>query len=343
VDVEEVAERLGPFCRAMYGDDGVVVDEVVKMPGHAGFAYGFAATGAATGGHPERWFLRLPPPGVRWTGTADMARQATALRALDGTDVPHCSVRWAGGPDDPGALEWFGRPYLVVEQLSGGSVVGMGGSAWVRELPEARRAEMGARAMAALAAIHRVDWRATCSYLGGPVDLEADVTRWDKLVAKAAEPELLGHVPRLRQLLLDQLPAEAHVGLCHGDYQFGNLYHATDGTLRAVLDWELCGVGATLVDVGWMATFNDPPAWDHEGAVPAAMPRADELVDAYQAAWGGPVPALGWARALAAYKFAIIAGFNLGLHRRGKRHDPLWERIGRSVPSLQERALQLLT
>ena len=106
---------------------------------------------------------------------------------------------------------------------------------------------------------------------------------------------------------------------------------------------SVAGLGATLTDVGWMATFNDPPAWDHEGAVPEGMPRAAELVAAYEAAWGAPLPSLGWFRAFAAYKFAIITGFNLGLHRRGKRHDPLWERIGRSVPSLQERALQLLT
>jgi aminoglycoside phosphotransferase (APT) family kinase protein len=340
MDVQEVAERLGPFCRAKYDDPDVVVDEVTKMPGHAGFAYGFAATRAARGGGTERWFLRLPPPEVRWAGTADMVRQVTALEALEGSDVPHCSVRWWGGPDD---LEWFGRPYVVVGQLRGGNVIGMGGSGWVQELPEARRAEMGEAAMAALAGIHRVDWRARCGYLGAPVTPDRDVTRWDGLADKAADPQLLGHVPRLRQLLLDRLPGSAPVGLFHGDFQFGNLYHRTDGTLEAVLDWELCGIGATLADVGWMATFNDPPAWDHHGAVPEGMPRAEALVDAYERAWGAPVPDVAWYRALAAYKFAIIAGFNLGLHRRGKRVDPLWERIGRSTGSLQERALQLLT
>ena len=77
-------------------------------------------------------------------------------------------------------------------------------------------------------------------------------------------------------------------------------------------------------------------------AVPAGMPRADELVAWYAAAWGEPVADLAWFRALAAYKFAIITGFNLGLHRRGKRPDPLWERIGQSIGSLQSRALELL-
>jgi aminoglycoside phosphotransferase (APT) family kinase protein len=338
VDVAELSERLVPFARAKYDDPGVTVDEVVTMPGHAGFAYGFAVHHA---GGTDRWFLRLPPPNVQWRGTADMLRQVTALEALEGTAVPHCHVRWSGGPDD---LEWFGRPYFVVEQLADGSVVGMGGGAgWVQELSPAQRTDMGRQAMDALAGIHRVDWQERCAYLGAPVTLADDVTRWDRFVEKAADPEALGDVPALRQLLLERMPTDAHVGLFHGDFQFSNLWYSSVGELRAVLDWELCGVGATLNDVGWVATFNDEDAWNHEGAVPAGMPRADELVGRYADAWGEPLDDLAWFRALAAYKFAIITGFNLALHRRGKRHDPLWERIGQSIGSLQSRARQLLT
>ena len=139
------------------------------------------------------------------------------------------------------------------------------------------------------------------------------------------------------------MPTTAHVGLFHGDFQFSNLWYSSAGELRAVLDWELCGIGATLNDVGWVATFNDPEAWNHEGAVPDGMPRADELIARYADAWGEPLDDLEWFRALGAYKFAIITGFNLALHRRGKRPDPLWERIGQSIGSLQARARTLLT
>ncbi len=337
MELGELSERLVPFCRDRYDDQDVTVSDVVTMPGHAGFAYGFAVTHA---GGTDRWFLRLPPPNVRWEGTADMLRQVTALDALEGSDVPHCRVRWSGGPDD---IAWFGCPYFVVEQLQDGDVISIGArSGWVDALGADQRVAMGRQAMDALAGIHRTDWRARCAYLGEPVTLERDVTRWDRFVEKAADPTALGDVPRLRQLLLDRMPSAVHVGLFHGDFQFSNLYYSTAGELRAVLDWELCGIGATLNDVGWVATFNDPPAWRHDGAVPVGMPRADELVAWYAEAWGEPVADLAWFRALAAYKFAIITGFNLGLHRRGKRPDPLWERIGQSIGSLQARALELL-
>src|SRR5829696_506192 len=338
MELDELRTRLERFCRAKYADETVTVDDVSVMPGHAGFAYGFAAT---RGGRTERWFLRLPPPKVRWEGTADMLRQVSALQAVDGSAVPCCHVRWYGGADD---LGWFGSPYFVVEQLDGGDVIEGGKrSTWVLDLPLDQRQQMGRAAMAALAGIHHTDWPSRCSYLGAPVSLERDVTRWDRLVERAAEPQLLAEVPRLRNLLLERLPRHLHVGLFHGDFQFTNLYYSRAGELRAVLDWELCGVGATLNDVGWMATFNDPEALTHHDAIPDGLPDAEALVAMYADVWDGPLTDLAWYRALAAYKFAIITGFNLGLHRSGKRPDPLWERIGTSVPSLQARALQLLS
>lgn len=336
MDVTELGERLLVFCRAHYGGD-VEVHEIEVMPGHAGFAFGFAVRHDGT---TERWFLRVPPPNVRWVGTADMLRQVTALQALDGGPVPHCRVRWFGGPDD---LEWFGTPYFVVEQLQGGDVVTYsGGRSWTSALTQDRRDDMARQAMVALAQIHRVDWQERCTYLGAPVAIEDDVHQWDRFVDRCANPELLTELPALKQMLLDRLPQQTTIGLRHGDYQLGNLYFSPDGELRAVLDWELCGIGATLADVGWVATFNDPPAWNHEGAVPPQMPGADELVAAYVEASGESVDDIAWFRALAAYKFTIITGFNLSLHLRGKRPDPLWERIGQSMGSLQARAFALL-
>ena len=281
MDVGELSERLVPFARAKYDDPDVTVDEVVTMPGHAGFAYGFAVHHA---GGTDRWFLRLPPPNVRWQGTADMLRQVTALEALEGTAVPHCRVRWYGGPDD---LEWFGCPYFVVEQLGDGGVIGMGGGACLGRRPHGGPAHRdgSTRRWTPSPVSTASTGRHRCAYLGEPVSLAHDVTRWDRFVDKAADPDALAEVPALRQLLLDRMPATAHVGLFHGDFQFSNLWYSSAGALRAVLDWELCGVGATLNDVGWAATFNDPDAWDHEGAVPDGMPHADELVARYADAW----------------------------------------------------------
>ena len=160
---------------------------------------------------------------------------------------------------------------------------------------------------------------------------------------KVAEPQRLALQPEVRQLLLDRIPKDTNIGIFHGDFQWANLFYGFDGRLLAVIDWELVGVGATGNDVGWIATFNDPAAWSPERAPSDRMPQADDLVAMYIEAWGEPVAHLDWFRALAAYKFAIISGFNLALHRRGKRHDPVWEVTALSIEPLLERARELLS
>ncbi len=333
MELEELGERLIPFSRAMYDDPQAEVEGVHRMPGHAGFSYGFTVRSR---GREESWYLRLPPPKVRWKGTADVLRQAAVLRALEGTRVPHCTLKWSG--DD---LRWFERPYFVVPKLEG-EVVGIAGTGFVAELDAAIRQDMARQAMTALAEIHGLDWQAKVPELGPPIPFSEDVTRWDRFTDRVAEPELLARAPELRERLLGALPADAPVGLFHGDFQWSNLFYSREGTLLAVIDWELVGIGAILNDAGWIATFNDPAAWDHPGAVSGLMPGPEELLSIYADAYGAPLPDLGWFRALAAYKFAIITGFNLGLHRRGKRSDPVWEVMAPSMKSLVERALELL-
>jgi aminoglycoside phosphotransferase (APT) family kinase protein len=331
MELEELEQRLLVFARAKYDDSRASVSAVHKMPGHAGFAYGFTVESA---GLEESWFLRMPPPNVKWRGTADVLRQVTVLQALEGTEVPHCSVKWSG--DD---LEWFGCPYFVVPALEG-DVLRAGQGDWAAELTPETRREMARQAMTALAGIHRVD-PAQAAYLGDPVPFAEDVTRWDRFYERAADPERLALVPRLRERLLASMPADAPIGIFHGDFQWSNLFYSFDGKLLAIIDWELTGIGATLNDVGWICTFSDPPAWS-EGYVSGLMPAAEELVAMYEEAWGASLPDLNWYRALAAYKFAIITGLNLSLHRRGKRPDPLWEVTKLSMSTLTARALELL-
>lgn len=333
MELEELSRRLVPFCQANYHDPAARVFGVHRMPGHAGFAYGFSV---GSGAKIDHWFIRLPPPNVQWRGTADVLRQVEVLNALDGTTVPHCTVRWSG--DDP---RWFGCPYFVVPTLQG-DVLRLGPGEWGAMLSRGVLEDIGRQAMTALAQIHKLDWRRKTPYLGEPIPFEDDVTRWDRFYERAADPERLALVPDVRRRLLGRLPSDAPIGVVHGDFQTANLFCSPTGTLLAIIDWELAGVGATLNDVGWIVTFSDPRAW-HTGA--GARPHflePDTLIAMYRDAWDEPLPDINWFRAVAAYKFAIITGFNLSLHRRGKRDDPLWEITKLSMEPLVQRAHELL-
>lgn len=329
MELAELAQRLKPFCRHHYEAEVEVLD-VHQMPGHAGFSYGFTVKRDQAF---DKWYIRLPPPNVTLKGTADVLRQVAVLNVLEDS-VPHCEVKWSG--DD---TQWFGRPYFVVPQLDG-DVVRVREDR-IRRIEDKDRREMASQAIKALAEIHRVDWKLV-PYLGEPIQLESDVIRWDRFVEKAADPDKLALVPEVKSMLLQKMPRQSHVGIFHGDFQWSNLFYSYANKLLAVIDWELVGVGSTLNDIGWFATFNDPEAWADANHADHLMPAAEELIAMYEQAWGSKLPEIDWFRALAAYKFAIITGFNLMLHRRGKRHDPVWETTKDSMESLLLRARNLL-
>jgi aminoglycoside phosphotransferase (APT) family kinase protein len=146
----------------------------------------------------------------------------------------------------------------------------------------------------------------------------------------------------VRDLLVSTLPLDPDIGVFHGDYQTGNLLYE-DGGLVAVLDWEISGIGAQLLDLGWLLMMNDAASWAN-GEHLAVVPPFDELVERYGAASGRFVrlDEVAWFRALAGYRFGVIACFNVMLHRSGKRPDPEWDNIAPSVPFLFRRAQQLL-
>ncbi len=320
------------FCETHFEEAVISVENVRNMPGHAGFSYGFDVV---TASGITRWFIRLPPPNVNWRGTADVLRQVEVLKALDATSVPHCSVQWSG--DD---LQWFGCPYFIVPFLEGDTLKVAPGE-WASKLGDSQLADLGRQIMSALAEVHRVPLT-DVPYLGEPVPFDYDVERWDRFYERAADPHLLAQAPACRQRLLETLPHNAPVGIFHGDFQTSNMLCSFDGRLLAVIDWELTGVGATLNDVGWICTFSDPHAWSTEQGGRPMFLNPSTLSDFYVEAYGAPLPDIRWFRALAAYKFAIITGFNLSLHRRGKRPDPSWEQTALSITPLINRALELL-
>ncbi|HLZ71645.1 MAG TPA: phosphotransferase family protein [Dehalococcoidia bacterium] len=336
--LDDLHARLIPFCRAQTGDPQALVSRVEVMPGHAGFSYGFTVDyRAESGPHSESFVLRLPPPNVKLEGTADVLRQVRVLGAVRGSGVPVVRVRWSG--DDP---RWFDRPYFVVPRLAGDTLRTTPGE-WGAALPAETLSFMARQAIEALAALHRIDWQQAIPEWAPPLEPEADVQRWDRFAERAADPELVRLWPELKRRLLQRLPREPRMGIFHGDFQWSNLFYATsDHRLLAVIDWELVGIGPVLNDLGWIMVFSDPQSWAHAGRSTAPMPLPAELQAVYTDAFGADPGDVAWYRALAGYKFAIIGGFNLMLHRRGKRHDPHWEELAPSIPRLFARAIEVL-
>ena len=109
--------------------------------------------------------------------------------------------------------------------------------------------------------------------------------------------------------------------LVHGDYHLNNAIFGLDGTVRAILDWELCTVGDPLADVGLMVAYwnelgrhatRDDALWQPVTVLPG-FPEASELALDYAAASGRDLGELGFWVAFAYWKVAVIVE---GVYRR---------------------------
>lgn len=335
VDLAILERQLQDFAVTHYGS-GAVVDQVEVMPGHAGLSFGFRVT-YEDAGHlrQESLVMRLPPKGVRQSGNTDVLRQVPLLQALKRNGVPVPTVRWFGSD-----VRWFEVPYIMVERLPGRTI---------RFSEPDPSFDVSAESMArlfhqiirALTQIHKLDWRTELAGWEAPRSLESEIRFWDSILAKAAEPQWIAQGQEVRDLLLQSQPPDPVIGLFHGDFQGSNFL--IDGeTLVAVLDWEISGIGGQLLDLGWLLVFTDPASWSVECRPIPTLPSAEELIALYEDGMQQKVQHLAWYRALAGYRFGVISGFNVMLHRRGKRHDPEWERIAPSVRFLFGRARELL-
>ena len=338
VNLETLRNQLESFAHAHYGGDAVVHPPEV-MPGHAGLSFGFTVSHAKEGSPREdSLVLRLPPKGVRQSGNTDVLRQAPLLQTLQRNGVPVPTVRWFG--DD---LQWFEVPYLMVEWMEGRTF-----RVWDPDVSFDRspRAMAGIfeQAVLALAQVHLLDWKNELAGWESPRSIEEEIRHWDSILDRAAEHEWVSQGEEVRALLLERQPSDPPVGLFHGDYQGSNLlFRKKEGEeLVALLDWEISGIGAQLLDLGWLLVFIDPMSWSPEYGPIASVPPAEPLIALYEAEVGRKVEDIAWYRAMAGYRFGVITGFNVMLHRRGKRHDPEWESLTLSVPALFGRAKEML-
>jgi aminoglycoside phosphotransferase (APT) family kinase protein len=127
--------------------------------------------------------------------------------------------------------------------------------------------------------------------------------------AGVAEP---GAVEAVGDELARRIPAQRDAGVVHGDYRLDNVVVRADGSVAAVLDWELCTLGEPLADVGtfldyWEVPPDGRPFLDK---VPASaldgFSGAGELAERYAEATGRDVSEIAYFRAFGYWRLACI-------------------------------------
>lgn len=261
------------------------------------------------------WVLRRPPLGHVLATAHDMGREHRIISALAPTDVPVAPV--VGFCDD---VTVNGAPFYVMEFVEGAILRDRAAASTV---PVEVRRRAGVEIPEVLACIHAIDPDTVgLGDLGRKAGyVERQLRRWHRQWGESKTREL-PVVDEVHTALCEQIPTQGAATIVHGDYRLDNCLVAPDGTIAAVLDWELCTLGDPLADVGLLLVY-----WAEPGDQVAALgdsatlldgfPSRAALVERYATASGRDVGQLDYYRAFGYWKLACILEGVLARYQAG--------------------------
>jgi len=321
---ERIREDLEEQFHNNLGRPELTVTAVDPIPeGHSGFTY-FVTVEGDEG--PARYVLRLPPPGARIAGPADVVRQGRIMAALHAAGLPTPAI--PAMSSDP-VID--GRPFILMEAVDGTRIE--------KTAKEHKALDIVSSAVAVLKRLQTLPLDQTGIGDEESVGLQAEMMRWAMLMQRAPE-ELTTRAGELGGLLAVQLPVERAPTLVHGDFHYGNMLFGGSEVI-AVLDWEIAQLGQPLLDLGCLFIAAIRRQYQHAGS---AMGAIDVSVEDLYRLYGVDPDEMRWYAAMSLYKYSSILGYNLMLHRRGKRPDPMYEgeAMTATIVGMIDEGIQLL-
>lgn len=293
------------------------------------------------------YVLRHPPAKPRPNSNTLLEREIRLLKALAGSDVPHPAV--VAACTDPSVA---GGVFYVMQAIDGFNPTvtmpeGAAGSPDVRQ-------RMGLEMVEGLAALAAIDPVAAGLGDFGKLDgfLERQVSRWASELEGYGKfegwqgPAPLGDVAAIGDWLTGNVPPDMKPGIIHGDYHAGNCIFAEDGSLNAIVDWEMATLGDPLVDLGRLLV-----SWPDGGArKPQTMrvepldgfPSHAQMIARYAERSGRSLKHLPWFEVLACYKLGLILEGTHARAQAGLADIATGERLHRSAVSLLDEARAII-
>jgi len=249
--------------------------------------------------------LRRPPTGHVLASAHDMAREHRIMAALQDTAVPVPPLVGLCQDDEVNGADFYVMEFvegkIVFDRADGDAA------------EPALRPVMTNSLTDTLAALHAIDPDDVgLGDLGRKEDYCArQLRRWKRQVDEGSDRDM-PLFQDLHERFVAAIPPQQGAGIVHGDYRMDNCMMGDDGSVAAVLDWELCTLGDVLADVAGMAMWwgDDPAAGGRLADVPT---RADgfgsrvDMLERYALHSDRDVSDLPWYVAFQHWRLAAIS------------------------------------
>ena len=308
IDEDKVTAYLVGNCDGMRPP--LVFEQIVG--GHSNLTY------KVTDASGQSWVLRRPPLGAVLATAHDMGREHRIISSLAPAGIP---VPPAVALCQDESVN--GAPFYVMKFVEGHVL----DTPWAVEngVPDrAARGRLGTAIVDALAALHTLEPDDVgLGDLGRrEAYLDRQLSRWRGQWEKTRTRELPS-MEETYELLVRVKPEQKYTGIVHGDYRLGNMLCTSDGRVAAVLDWELCTLGDTMADLGYI--MNNWAEENEAGpsqavAMPTAaggFPTRAEFLAAYSARTGRSTDGIEYYRAFQWWRLAAIVEGVLARYLKG--------------------------
>tara|TARA_R110000772_G_scaffold15313_8_gene44584 strand:- start:725 stop:1858 length:1134 start_codon:yes stop_codon:yes gene_type:complete len=235
-------------------------------------------------------------------------RMMAALDRLQVTPVPE----WVGMELDPSILD---MPFLVMGRVEGQSATqnpNYNSKGWLAEMNPAQRGQSWKNAVEAYAKMSRIDWQSDgFSFLAraewGDPGLDQYLGHIEAWYHGCRKDREMPYVDRAIEYIRVQQPENTEVNVLWGDSTPSNVMFADDGSVNALIDWELAALGPSELDLAWWLYFDDLFSRRFGVERLEGLPSRDETIGIWEAEAGRKAQHLEYYDVVVALRMALVA------------------------------------
>ena len=310
-DLDTVAQALGRWLAQRPGYGGAIIHSLFRPEG-AGLSNETYLIECQLGRRREALIMQIGPAGGGLFRDYDLGVMARVQqRVAEVSSVPVAKVRWFEADENV-----LGSPFYVMDRARGqvpSDHPSYHSGGWLAELPAAAQAESWYSGIAAMVALHRLEPLADGFefLVDAPwgMALNADpplrrIEQWRDLMQWGASRPL-PLIEAALDTLRDSRPPAARPRVHWGGAKISNCV-IEDKQVRALLDWELCGLSDPQEDLAFWLVL-DWAQWRSLGLQRLPnLPSPQATVVYYGALAGQPQPHVLWWFKFGLTRLAII-------------------------------------